>query len=954
MKHFFTFLFILCFGISASAQIVINQKGTKLFVDSSKWKFSGANIYNKNIGNVGIGTTNPAYKLDILGNNPLRLLGLQNGPITDSLVLVQNGIIKKAAPLGQYAWLQNGNNFSATGVLGTLDANDLTFITAGASRMFLDQRGNVWTGNSNSFGGNITNGAAFGESNTIETQGQPAAAFGTKNTINLSDYGYTYGLLNTIKESNYALAFGQENFITSSSEYSNAIGASNNIEKAPFSLAFGKGNTISTGSYNYTFGNGNTINSGNQNDFAVGFNTIGGKENLFSFGNDMDFSNYNNGFALGKNTKISTFLSTEQADSYIAGNGGNVGIGTTVPAAQLHTTQNVIFGGIGTNTIDTKVMTTNASGDVTTRTLASLLTGTDSTTASNGLNLVGRNVRLGGALIQPTTITNSSQPLTFATGGTALNITGLPVAPSSPSITDSVVMINASTGLLRIMSPDSLFKANWNLKGNTVSSTDFLGTLNAQPINFKVNNIQRGTMGSESSSSYTTLNLNGSHKAKTFSADVTGFNTSVDLGQDGVAANAVTVGGTTTGIDNLNYIRSSTSTTLLRGLRNRIWAINNTAVANTDGIFNEYKLEGNGVRLTNVKNLNTELRTVAGATITNYYGMYTGPNSGGSPAITNFYGTYFTGGTSLNNMPNYYTHYQEDLGNSTTRYFLYYAGNGGTRTPIVANALGNFGLGVTNPTFQLHTTGTVAFTGLTSGTIPNDSVLTVNATTGQIYRVSASLLDSNIYKNDGTLRANRTVTMADKNLTFAATTGDLIYNPGTSAADGNMGVGTTTPDASAILDVTSANRGVLLPRMSTTQRTSITTPATGLLVFDNDTKSFWVNKGTSGAPMWVEIITGAPTVTTKTAAYTLTPADNGKIIEFNSTTAVNCTIPTGLPVGFQCSVSQLGTGQVTFVAGTGLTLRNAYNFTKMAAQWSKAGVEITSTATVAIISGDLQ
>jgi hypothetical protein len=84
----------------------------------------------------------------------------------------------------------------------------------------------------------------------------------------------------------------------------------------------------------------------------------------------------------------------------------------------------------------------------------------------------------------------------------------------------------------------------------------------------------------------------------------------------------------------------------------------------------------------------------------------------------------------------------------------------------------------------------------------------------------------------------------------------------------------------------------------------------------------------------------------------LQASDNGSIIEFNSATGVTLTIPTGLPVGFQCSITQLGTGQVTFI-GSGVTVRNSYNFTKTAAQYSKAGIEIASTG-IAILSGDLQ
>src|SRR4030095_584414 len=46
-------------------------------------------------------------------------------------------------------------------------------------------------------------------------------------------------------------------------------------------------------------------------------------------------------------------------------------------------------------------------------------------------------------------------------------------------------------------------------------------------------------------------------------------------------------------------------------------------------------------------------------------------------------------------------------------------------------------------------------------------------------------------------------------------------------------------DASAVLDISSNSKGVLITRLSTAQRTAIETPAEGLLVFDTDTKGFW-------------------------------------------------------------------------------------------------------------------
>jgi hypothetical protein len=67
-----------------------------------------------------------------------------------------------------------------------------------------------------------------------------------------------------------------------------------------------------------------------------------------------------------------------------------------------------------------------------------------------------------------------------------------------------------------------------------------------------------------------------------------------------------------------------------------------------------------------------------------------------------------------------------------------------------------------------------------------------------------------------------------------------------------VGIGTTNPDASSMLDIQSNSKGVLIPRMNTTQRTSIASPGTGLLVFDTDSQSFWFYK--SG---WAELSDGS-------------------------------------------------------------------------------------------------
>ncbi|PIA81230.1 hypothetical protein BFR04_14670 [Gaetbulibacter sp. 4G1] len=54
-----------------------------------------------------------------------------------------------------------------------------------------------------------------------------------------------------------------------------------------------------------------------------------------------------------------------------------------------------------------------------------------------------------------------------------------------------------------------------------------------------------------------------------------------------------------------------------------------------------------------------------------------------------------------------------------------------------------------------------------------------------------------------------------------------------------VGIGTTSPNASSILDISSTTQGLLAPRMTTTQRLAISTPAEGLLVFDINLDAFY-------------------------------------------------------------------------------------------------------------------
>ena len=74
----------------------------------------------------------------------------------------------------------------------------------------------------------------------------------------------------------------------------------------------------------------------------------------------------------------------------------------------------------------------------------------------------------------------------------------------------------------------------------------------------------------------------------------------------------------------------------------------------------------------------------------------------------------------------------------------------------------------------------------------------------------------------------------------------LIFGLVTQHSFAQMGVNTTgaAPVASAMLDVSSTNKGLLPPRMTTAQRLAISNPAKGLVVYDSDENELYLYRGT--------------------------------------------------------------------------------------------------------------
>jgi len=183
----------------------------------------------------------------------------------------------------------------------------------------------------------------------------------------------------------------------------------------------------------------------------------------------------------------------------------------------------------------------------------------------------------------------------------------------------------------------------------------------------------------------------------------------------------------------------------------------------------------------------------------------------------------------------------------------------------------------------------------------------------------------------------------------------------------NVGIGTTTPDANAILDLTATNKGLLIPRLTTAQRTamnsSLTTTQKGLLVFDSTLNQYWYWDGTA----WVQLGAASTSCVTLDQAYNCGGSGLGRIITANSG-SVEINASTVNTSGFKSSHSNSGVAVLadnTLASNTYCTIQATTNSTSnlvsavfgysTGAAFGVAGqVSSTSTADAAVLGSNLQ
>ncbi len=113
-----------------------------------------------------------------------------------------------------------------------------------------------------------------------------------------------------------------------------------------------------------------------------------------------------------------------------------------------------------------------------------------------------------------------------------------------------------------------------------------------------------------------------------------------------------------------------------------------------------------------------------------------------------------------------------------------------------------------------------------------------------------------------------------------------------------VGIGTTTPDASSALDITSTTKGLLPPRMTTNERDLISSAATGLIVFNTTLNTLQINVGDATTANWVSLSAAATSPT-----YNIGDIVNGGVVFWLDSTGQH-----GLVVAFSDAATSVEWG----------------------------------------------
>jgi hypothetical protein len=129
---------------------------------------------------------------------------------------------------------------------------------------------------------------------------------------------------------------------------------------------------------------------------------------------------------------------------------------------------------------------------------------------------------------------------------------------------------------------------------------------------------------------------------------------------------------------------------------------------------------------------------------------------------------------------------------------------------------------------------------------------------------------------------------------------------------------------------------------SAARTSAITTPVEGMLTWLNDSNKYQYYTGSAWADLVPTIPAQEQSISDKTANYSIVAGDAYKLIR-STNSAITITIDNVLTVGQRIDFAQFGTGQVTFAAGSGVTLNSADSLLKTAKRYAGVSVECVAS-----------
>lgn len=144
------------------------------------------------------------------------------------------------------------------------------------------------------------------------------------------------------------------------------------------------------------------------------------------------------------------------------------------------------------------------------------------------------------------------------------------------------------------------------------------------------------------------------------------------------------------------------------------------------------------------------------------------------------------------------------------------------------------------------------------------------------------------------------------------------------------------------------NQTVMVFTDSTARSAALTEPSEGMFTYLTSTNSTEYYTGSA----WTSLVPSpAQTITDKSANYSILATDAYALIR-STGSAITITLDNVLTVGQRIDFYQAGSGQITFAAGSGVTLQSKAGNLKTSAQYAAATVECVASGVYALI-GDL-